>query len=80
MVSAGKKAAATRKRRAAGKKAATTRKRRAAGLKAATTRKRRLAGQKAPPLNGGGPQQRRRLLRARLARQVGPSIQLSVEA
>ena len=47
MASAGKKAAATRKRRAAAKKAATTRKRRAAGRKAAGTRKRRAAGAKA---------------------------------
>jgi len=43
----GKKAAATRKRRAAGVKAAETRKRRAAGRKAAVTRKRRAAGRKA---------------------------------
>jgi hypothetical protein len=44
---AGKKAAKTRKLRAAGKKAARTRKLRAAGRKAATTRKRREAGRKA---------------------------------
>ena len=39
---AGKKAATTRKRRAAGRKAARTRKHRAAGRKAAVTRKSRL--------------------------------------
>jgi hypothetical protein len=49
---AGKKAAATRKRnaakrQAAGKKAASTRKGRAAGKKAAATRKHRAAGRKA---------------------------------
>lgn len=44
---AGAKAAATRKHRAAGKKAALTRKRRAAGKKAAATRKRRAAARKA---------------------------------
>ena len=43
----GKKAAATRKRRAAGAKAAATRMRRAAGRKAAITRKRRSAGREA---------------------------------
>ena len=42
-----KRAAATRKRRAAGRKAAATRKRKSAGKKAAITRKRRAAGQKA---------------------------------
>jgi hypothetical protein len=47
MVSAGIKAAQTRKRRAAARKAATTRKRRNAGRKAATTRKLRAAGRKA---------------------------------
>ena len=42
-----KKAAITKKRRAAGKKAADTRKHRAAGRKAATTRKQSAAGSKA---------------------------------
>lgn len=46
-MSAGKKAAETRRRRAAGRKAALTRRRRAAGRKAALTRKRRAAGAKA---------------------------------
>ena len=46
-MSAGKKAALTRRRRAAGRKAAVTRRRRAAGRKAARTRKRRAAGAKA---------------------------------
>ena len=46
-LTAGQKAARTRKHRAAGKKAALTRKRRAAGKKAAQTRKRRAAGRKA---------------------------------
>jgi hypothetical protein len=44
---AGRKAALTRKPRTAGKKAAPTRKRRAAGQKAAQTRKRKAAGRKA---------------------------------
>jgi hypothetical protein len=44
---AAKKAAQTRKHRAAGKKAARTRKLRAAGKKAALTKKRRAAGRKA---------------------------------
>ena len=44
---AGRKAARTRKRRAAGRKAATTRKRRTAATKAARTRKRKVAGRKA---------------------------------
>ena len=44
---AAKKAAKTRKLRAAGKKAAKTRRLRAAGRKAATTRKRRQAARKA---------------------------------
>jgi hypothetical protein len=43
----GKKAAVTRKRKAAGRKAALTRKRRAAGRKAAATRKRRAVGREA---------------------------------
>jgi hypothetical protein len=42
-----RKAARTRKLRAAGRKAALTRKHRAAGQKAARTRKRRAAGRKA---------------------------------
>ena len=46
-MSAGQKAALTRRRRAAGRKAALTRRRRAAGRKAARTRKRRAAGAKA---------------------------------
>jgi hypothetical protein len=44
-----RKAAPTRKVRAAGRKAAPTRKPKAAGQKAALTRKRRAAGQKAAP-------------------------------
>lgn len=52
MLTAGQKAAVTRKRRAAARKAAATRqqivaKRKAAGQKAVTTRKHRAAGQKA---------------------------------
>ena len=43
-----RKAARTRKLRAAGRKAALTRKHRAAGQKAGPTRKRRAAGRKAP--------------------------------
>jgi hypothetical protein len=43
----GRKAARTRKRRAAGAKAARTKKRKMAGVKAAVTRKRRAAGAKA---------------------------------
>lgn len=43
----GRKAARTRRRRAAGRKAAATRKRRAAARKAALTRKRRTAAKKA---------------------------------
>jgi hypothetical protein len=43
----GKKAARTKKLRAAGKKAALTRKHRSAGKKAALTRKRRAAARKA---------------------------------
>lgn len=46
-LTAGKKAARTRKRRAAARKAALTRKRRAAARKAAVTRKRRAAATKA---------------------------------
>jgi hypothetical protein len=46
-MTAGQKAARTRKRRAAGAKAARTRKLRAAGRKAAQTRKRKTAGKKA---------------------------------
>jgi uncharacterized glyoxalase superfamily protein PhnB len=46
--SAAKKAAATRKRRAAASKAAATRKRRAAGRKAAATRKQRSAATSTP--------------------------------
>lgn len=46
-LTAGKKAARTKKRKAAGAKAAATRKHRAAGKKAAQTRKRRAAGKKA---------------------------------
>src|SRR5713226_5743375 len=47
-LTAGQKAALTKKRRKAGAKAALTRKRRQAGMKAALTRKRREAGRKAP--------------------------------
>lgn len=46
-LTAGQKAARTRKRRAAAAKAVKTRRRRAAGKKAAQTRKRRAAGRKA---------------------------------
>jgi hypothetical protein len=46
-LTAGQKAARTRKRRQAGKKAALTKKRREAGRKAALTKKRREAGRKA---------------------------------
>ncbi len=46
---AGKKAAKTRKRRAAGRKAVGTRKRRAAARKAVTTKKLRAAAAQAPP-------------------------------
>ena len=48
--SAARKAAVTRKRRAAATKAATTRKRRAAGKKAAITRKRRTSVRKTGPV------------------------------
>ena len=47
MLTPGKKAAATKRRRAAAKKAATTKKHRAAGKKAAATRKLSAAGRKA---------------------------------
>ena len=47
MTTSGKKAAATRRRRAAAKKAATTRRRSAAAKKAAVTRRRKSAARKA---------------------------------
>ena len=51
-LTAGKKAARTKKHKAAGAKDAATRKHRAAGKKAAQTRKRRAAGKRRPLLRG----------------------------
>jgi hypothetical protein len=68
MTSPAKKAAQTRKRRAAGKKAATTRKRRAAGRKAAVTRIRSLAGKKAAVTK----RRRKAGRKATAARVIGP--------